>query len=72
MQLFSIGLWELNADGTQRVDASGAPIETYDTGDIVSFARAWTGFAVQPFRGNLESRNGEASQNYVDPMRIRS
>ncbi len=48
MQLFSIGLWELNADGTQRLDGSGQPIPTYDTDDIVGLARVFTGFE-QPF-----------------------
>ena len=65
MQLFSIGLYELNADGTVVKDTA-----TYDNNDIVNFARAWTGFKVRPFRGNLESRDGEQSNNYVDPMQI--
>ena len=29
MQLFSIGVWELNPDGTQLLDAQGEPIPTY-------------------------------------------
>jgi uncharacterized protein (DUF1800 family) len=29
MQLFSIGLWQLNDDGSQRLDGSGNPIATY-------------------------------------------
>uniref|UniRef100_UPI0039839170 DUF1800 family protein n=1 Tax=Sphingorhabdus sp. TaxID=1902408 RepID=UPI0039839170 len=29
MQLFSIGLYQLNNDGTQKTDANGQPIETY-------------------------------------------
>ncbi|MFK8024116.1 MAG: DUF1800 family protein [Ilumatobacter sp.] len=44
LQLFSIGLWELNADGTRRTDGSGAPIPTYDTDDILGLARVFTGF----------------------------
>lgn len=72
MQLFSIGLWMLNEDGTQILDANGDPIPTYDTEDIMSFARAWTGFANVPYRGNLEAPNGDGSSNYVDPMQIRS
>ena len=30
MQLFSIGLWMLNEDGTRVIDADGEPIPTYD------------------------------------------
>ncbi|HPN71042.1 MAG TPA: DUF1800 family protein [Saprospiraceae bacterium] len=43
MQLFSIGLWELNQDGTRKLDAFGDPIPTYDNGDISQFARVFTG-----------------------------
>lgn len=31
MQLFSIGLWKLNPDGSQMLDANGHPIPTYST-----------------------------------------
>jgi uncharacterized protein (DUF1800 family) len=44
MQLFTIGLYELNADGTQRLDANGKPIETYGQGDITNLARVFTGY----------------------------
>jgi uncharacterized protein (DUF1800 family) len=44
MQLFTIGLHELNADGTQRLDANGNPIETYGQSDITNLARVFTGY----------------------------
>jgi uncharacterized protein (DUF1800 family) len=45
MQLFSIGVWELNQDGTLILDANGAPIPTYDQGDTVEgFAHVFTGW----------------------------
>ena len=34
MQLFTIGLYELNEDGTIIEDADGMPLETYDNSDI--------------------------------------
>lgn len=43
MQLFSIGLWELNQDGTRKLDSLGQAIPTYDNGDISQFARVFTG-----------------------------
>jgi len=43
MQLFTIGLVELNPDGTPIVDADGELIETYDNDDIVTNARVFTG-----------------------------
>ena len=44
MQLFSIGIYQLNMDGTKKLDDDGVPLLTYDSDDIMSFARAWTGF----------------------------
>jgi uncharacterized protein (DUF1800 family) len=43
MQLFSIGLWELNNDGTQKLDGNGEPIPTYSNIQIREFARVFTG-----------------------------
>jgi uncharacterized protein (DUF1800 family) len=44
MQLFTIGLHELNPDGTQRLDANDQPIETYGQSDITNLARVFTGY----------------------------
>ncbi|MBS0320355.1 MAG: DUF1800 family protein, partial [Proteobacteria bacterium] len=44
MQLFSIGLTELNDDGTELTDASGDPIPTYDQDGIKQMARVFTGW----------------------------
>ncbi|MCX7032853.1 MAG: DUF1800 family protein [Arenimonas sp.] len=44
MQLFSIGLVELNLDGTPRRDANGNTISTYNNEVITNFARALTGW----------------------------
>ena len=45
MQLFSIGLWELNNDGTCKLDAEGEKIPTYDIEDIQELAKVFTGFS---------------------------
>ena len=45
MQLFSIGLFELNQDGTRKLDADGNFIPTYDNKDIKEFAKIFTGLA---------------------------
>ena len=44
MQLFSIGLYELNLDGTVKTNAQGNPIETYVQSDITNLARVFTGY----------------------------
>jgi uncharacterized protein (DUF1800 family) len=43
MQLFSIGLWKLNQDGTRQLDGQGQPIPTYNNSNITEFARVFTG-----------------------------
>lgn len=43
MQLFTIGLYELNVDGTIRRDAAGEPIESYTQQDVSQLARVFTG-----------------------------
>ncbi|MEM8562074.1 MAG: DUF1800 family protein [Pseudomonadota bacterium] len=48
MQLFTIGVVELNADGTVRLDTAGQPIETYDNSDVTGLARVFTGLDVDP------------------------
>ncbi len=44
LQLFSIGLWQLNPDGTRMLDEEGNPIPTYDQDVIENFARVFTGW----------------------------
>ncbi len=44
MQLFSIGLWELNEDGSRRRDYIGNPIPTYTNFHITELAKVMTGF----------------------------
>ena len=43
MQLFSIGLYELNNDGTHQLDNEGNSIPTYDNADIKEMAKIFTG-----------------------------
>lgn len=43
MQLFTIGLYELNQDGTRKTDNQGNDIPTYDNDDIPEFAKIFTG-----------------------------
>lgn len=45
MQLFTIGLYELNLDGTVKLDARNEPIDTYRIDDVVGLARVFTGFS---------------------------
>jgi uncharacterized protein (DUF1800 family) len=59
MQLFTIGLLQLNLDGTPKLGANGQPIETFTQSDVSNLARVFTGY---------ESDNTEGySQTVVAP-----
>jgi uncharacterized protein (DUF1800 family) len=45
MQLFTIGLNQLNDDGSQKLDASGNPIPNYSNTDVMGLAAVFTGFS---------------------------
>lgn len=49
MQLFTIGLYELNRDGTPKLDAQGQRIPTYDNTDIKELARVFTGLSAATY-----------------------
>ena len=45
MQLFTIGLWKLNGDGTRMLDTNGQFVATYDNSHITELARVFTGLS---------------------------
>ena len=51
MQLFSIGLYELNDDGTPKL-RNGQPIETYTSDDVRGLAKVFTGWSWHRPTGN--------------------
>jgi uncharacterized protein (DUF1800 family) len=67
LQLFSIGTFMLNQDGTYQTDVSGMPIPTYDQTTVEHFARVFTGWVMAP---PLRGPGGEVP-NYRDPMVVR-
>lgn len=50
MQLFTIGLFELNPDGSRKQDAAGRDIPSYDNQDIKQLARVFTGLKAHSYR----------------------
>ncbi|WP_313235962.1 DUF1800 domain-containing protein [Delftia acidovorans] len=44
MQLFTIGLYRLNPDGTEPRDGSGNRMDTYSAADVSNLARVFTGY----------------------------
>lgn len=70
LQLFSIGLIELNMDGTPNLDGQGQQIETYSNADIEGLARVFTGlswaggeFYKQPQDGDIQQMEMYADQH---------
>jgi uncharacterized protein (DUF1800 family) len=47
-QLFSIGLLQLNADGTPKLDGNSQPITTYTQDTVEGFSSAFTGWTYPP------------------------
>ncbi len=58
MQLFSIGLFELNLDGTVVFDSHGFPVPTYNNNDIKEFAKIFTGLAPAGYYWPWEDYSG--------------
>ena len=62
LQLFTIGVVELNPDGTPKLDEDGNTIELYDNEDITGLAKVFTGLDIPVGRRNFD-RTG-----YLQPM----
>ena len=72
MQLFSIGLWELNQDGSRKQDANGQFIPAYTNQDINEFAQVFTGLSNGGPNGGWGSEpiTDDRKTNFVAPMRM--
>lgn len=71
LQLFSIGLYQLNPDGTPKLDLNGQPIPTYDQEVIEGFAYTFTGWTYPVAPGAMSRNNNPAyylGQMYVVPV----
>jgi uncharacterized protein (DUF1800 family) len=57
MQLFTLGLNQLNPDGTPVLDSSGNPIPTYTQNDVMDLGRAFTGWTFPTAPGMAQQNN---------------
>jgi len=69
MQLFTIGLFELNNDGTRKKDNNGNDIPTYDNEDIAEFAKVFTGFSYGD-NEDFDRGPGDNELTYLQTMQI--
>ncbi len=51
MQLFTIGLYQLDAFGVEKLDANGKKLETYTPSDVANLAKAFTGYDIDTSDG---------------------
>jgi uncharacterized protein (DUF1800 family) len=61
MQLFSIGLYQLNADGTEKLGGNGQPIDAYTQSDVTNLARVFTGYDFDESVGRFNPRKADDS-----------
>jgi uncharacterized protein (DUF1800 family) len=66
LQLFTIGLYELNNDGTPMLDQNGDLIPTYGQDTIDGFGQLFTGWSYPPLPGQPPQFFGKT--NYGGPM----
>src|ERR1700723_3413917 len=60
MQLFTLGLTELNPNGTAVVDSNNNPIPTYDQAVVTSMAKVMTGWTYPTAPGATAKNNNPA------------
>ena len=68
LQLFSIGLYRLNVDGTPQLGADGMPVPAYDQAAVEGFAHAFTGWTYATQTGATPKARNPA--NYLQPMEV--
>jgi len=54
LQLFTIGVSELNEDGSLVLDAQGQPVPTYTQADVETLARILTGYVFPPLPPDIK------------------
>jgi len=67
LQLFALGTFLLNQDGTRQLDNNGNPIAAYDEKTVQEFARVFTGWVLAPALAGAAETGGTVP-NYRDPM----
>jgi uncharacterized protein (DUF1800 family) len=68
MQLFNLGLYLLNQDGTPQLDGFGNTIPTYTEAQVEAFARAYTGWTYGVAGGGTPTKFPNPTADYADPM----
>ena len=67
MQLFTIGLYELNPDGSPRL-SGGKPVPTYTQTTVENMAAVFTGWGSQPIPPHTIDQAWQYDADWYDPM----
>lgn len=69
LQLFTVGLYMLNQDGTYQLDGQGNRVPTYDQAKIDQFTKVFTGWSQCTNGSNPACANlAVGAPNFIDPM----
>lgn len=69
LQLFTVGLFMLNPDGTLQLDGNNEPVPTYDQTTVNNFTKVFTGWAFCSNGTNPACPNAvPGTVNYIDPL----
>ncbi len=66
LQLFSVGTYKLNVDGTPQVGTDGLPLATYDQDVVEGFAKVFTGWTYPTVPGATPNKYNPT--NYIGEM----
>ncbi len=70
LQLFNLGVFMLNPDGTVQTEPDGDPIPTNDQTDVINFTFVFTGWSLCETSPTLCPNRLPGSPNFIDPMII--
>jgi uncharacterized protein (DUF1800 family) len=68
LQLFSVGLVQLNPDGSRKLGSDGKPLATYDEDTVKGFAQAFTGWHFAGNDNTKADKFAKPKENWVQPL----
>lgn len=68
MQLFTVGLYKLNADGSVLIGNDGNPVPTYSQADVEALSNALTGWGFKSVDGNIAENSWLYAKDEKNPL----
>ena len=71
MQMFTIGLYQLNTDGSKQVDGNGNPVPSYTQNDVSELSKIFTGWYFDDTDSNAPfGKISKKRSSYVVPIKL--